>query len=53
MATAYITGGASGLGKATAEMLVKNGYQYNQAEMTATKPSQNQSLLVRSERRGP
>ena len=25
MTTAYITGGASGLGKATAEMLVKNG----------------------------
>jgi NADP-dependent 3-hydroxy acid dehydrogenase YdfG len=26
MPTAYVTGGASGLGKATAQMLVKNGY---------------------------
>jgi NAD(P)-dependent dehydrogenase (short-subunit alcohol dehydrogenase family) len=26
MPTAFVTGGASGLGKVTAQMLVKNGY---------------------------
>lgn len=36
MTTAYLTGGASGLGKATAEMLVKNGIKVFIADVNAS-----------------